>query len=767
MDTTMRATCPNCRSTLKIPVAWAGHPVKCKKCGAVVRTKAAAATPAANGHVPAATVPSPFADLAPAGRPAPAAYNPFEAPSGTPPVAYDPTAYPSQPGYGPAPVQPATAHPVAAPAYPQPAVSSAVAAALGSQFQPSEATQAKTGGRRKYRQGSGRAKYAWLGVALLVMAGMVAGAIYAVPVLKAKFGTPVVEGNGNAPGEPTKGAPNANPNRSGLVGGGVFPRRLLFIHVSNYLYLNPLTASTQIGTSVGADKTRAAALRLAYEWRVPVEKDNNQVFVLSDTAPPPDARTPFKDVLTGTYEKFFDTSRGQDRIVVYFGGHVVTKKADDKTVTYLVPVEGDPDDAASLVPLDDFYAKLKDCKATQKVVVWDVCRFNPQRGRQRPGSEPMTAETAAALAAAPPGVQVVTTCQGGENALEFNALQVDGRNDFVGGSNFLEAGKYVTDKQKGAKTLAPNDPLPVEAWAAAVGKRANDVADQSTDKAKQTVKVSGAAPDSLVAFAADEPPAPRFDFPTPPKGAPEGEVKSVETELALPGIKADGNDLAVGSLPYPADTFVAYKTDVPLSEIMKPENAKKYRFRVTVVKAFETIRSIWGGNGAKMRNEFTDKSSDAIKKKILNEQEYPANAIPRLDREIFDLEAVEPTKADQPKRWQAHFDYALAQCKARLAFMHEYNLALGSIRTDVMPTLDPKKNEDGYRLISTEKMRIKTEKKSAEEAKEIFERLIEEHKGTPWAILAKRDKSMILGLAWQPFSSTAAQAEADEMKDKN
>src|SRR5882757_589953 len=39
MDATIRATCPTCQSPLKIPAKWAGQAVKCKKCGAVVRTK--------------------------------------------------------------------------------------------------------------------------------------------------------------------------------------------------------------------------------------------------------------------------------------------------------------------------------------------------------------------------------------------------------------------------------------------------------------------------------------------------------------------------------------------------------------------------------------------------------------------------------------------------------------------------------------------------------------------------------------------------------
>ena len=40
MDTTVRATCPQCQTGLRIPSQWLGQAIKCKKCGTVVRTKA-------------------------------------------------------------------------------------------------------------------------------------------------------------------------------------------------------------------------------------------------------------------------------------------------------------------------------------------------------------------------------------------------------------------------------------------------------------------------------------------------------------------------------------------------------------------------------------------------------------------------------------------------------------------------------------------------------------------------------------------------------
>ena len=44
----------------------------------------------------------------------------------------------------------------------------------------------------------------------------------------------------------------------------------------------------------------------------------------------------------------------------------------------------------------------------------------------------------------------------------------------------------------------------------------------------------------------------------------------------------------------------------------------------------------------------------------------------------------------------------------------------------------------------------KQAKKYASDAKEVLKKLAEEHKGTPYEVLAKRDASNALGLEWRP-----------------
>jgi hypothetical protein len=604
-----------------------------------------------------------------------------------------------------------------------------------------------TSSRGRYRRKQGPGKFVWIAVCLLMTGGLIAGGIFGAKYLDGKLGKEKKDtAHAAGPGDgKTDGAQHAAKS-------GAFPRRLLFIHISKYMFLNPLTASAQ-----GApDRTKGAAYRMAFDWRVPTEKENNQLFVLSDSAPPEKGQpvqVPLKNVLMGAYEQFFNTSRAQDRIVVYFGGHALEKDG----VAYIAPVEADLDEPETLIPLEDFYAKLKACKASQKVVVWDVCRFNPDRGRQRPGSEPMSEALAKALMSPPDGVEAVATCQPGENALEFYSLQLEPAVNApkYSGSSFLESMKYVAEKSKGGKAPAPGDSIPVGEWSTNVGNRVSAMAAATTEKLKQTVAYAGKLPAQQTPFNPEEPAPKRFEWPQPPKGSSPAEIKSIESEFVVPAIRADLTDTGLGDLPFKEEIMKDYKSDVPLDTIEKDK--EKYKFQATTLEAFRTLRDLWvvgSSGGPQMRESIKAPITDDLKKEINKELEFWAVGIAKLELVNIALDELEPLKDSQTKRWQAHYQYARAVVKARLAFMNEYNKLMGDVRTETLPPRDDKLGQDSYRLISSEKMKSKKDiQKLAEDAQEAYSKLITDYKGTPWSIQAKRDKSFYLGLVWRPFNS--------------
>jgi hypothetical protein len=870
MDGSLRATCPRCRSSLRIPAHWVGQTVKCKNCGAVVRSKLKPGVVVPDGgemdseivELPPGALPvpevldeplaagSPFDEM---GKPMRAATsNPFDShhdadPNGfaptspehpvggyAPPPGYDPAAagyapppgypYPMPPGYGPPPgypypmppgypypmppgyappsgyapppgypypmppgyppqgyapppgypyPAPQPAAPVAyappPPAAPRPQPAPAPAPAPESSVFKADEAVIGSPARRTYRKASSGSTFVWVGLCVLLTAGLVAGGIYLKNANTKKPDT--VEKHekhdkdhkdNKDGGKDTKGTKGGTSTATATAGST--PRRMLFIHVSNYLFLNPLTSAAESGTgSRGVDLVKPAAARFAFEWRIP-DRDPSQLFVLSDTLSNTDSRFPLKPVITGTYEKFFDTSRAQDRVVVYFGGHAVEK--DGKA--YLVPAEGELDEVPSLIPLEDFYAKLTACKATQKVVIWDVCRFNFQRGKQRPGSEPMSEGLFKALSTPPAGVQAVVTASPGQNALEFFDLQPDGMPQrgkgisSVAGSNFLDAMRFVAEKGKVSnRNAAPAEPLPVAAWVEAINKRVGEVAAYATQSAgselKQTVTLNGAAPETLVAHDPSAKAAERFEIPQPPRGAGSGEIGSIETEYNVPPFKPDLEAASLAMYPFTEEAIKDFKATEPLDDLLKDK--EKNKFVAKTYEAFQTIRDVWstGVDGSKLRNtiEMTDgKVTEATKKIIKDEQVVPATAILKLETAMVELETVAAMKAEQPKRWQAHYDYAMALLKARQAYMHEYDLLMGNVHTDTLPATDPKQGHVGLKLLTTDKMKSKKDVKDlAAAAVTLYEQMIKDYPGTPWAMAAKREKGVPLGLQWQPYSA--------------
>ena len=263
----------------------------------------------------------------------------------------------------------------------------------------------------------------------------------------------------------------------------------------------------------------------------------------------------------------------------------------------------------------------------------------------------MTEEVAKSLSAAPPGVQAILTCQPGENALEYYNEQPDGPNQpAVVGSNFLAATRYVANKNRvGNKPSGPDDPILVDDWASALGNRVNEVA-AGAGNGKQTLKVVGSPPTSLVAFNKDEPAAPRFEYPPSPKSASPKEVAEIASELALPGIKSDEGESGLANFPFPAEALAAYKADVPVSEIMADKD--KYPFRVAVLDAYTTIREVWtknGGNPGGVQGENLGRCEEGNPRGT----DLPGRGDPAAGAGYHPAGGHEGERSTEPKRWQA------------------------------------------------------------------------------------------------------------------
>ncbi len=544
---------------------------------------------------------------------------------------------------------------------------------------------------------------------------------------------------------------------------------MLVLSASKYLYCNGLTNGRPAADRErNGDRVTEVARRLAFDWRIPADKENGQLYIVSDTTGR-EPRPLLKPVITASYEQFLTSSRPEDHIVIYFGGHAVAKEGK----AYLAPVEGDLEDVESLIPLDAFYAKLKESAARQKVVIWDVCRLNEADDQVRPGSEPMSEELEKALLDAPPRTQVLIGCSAGQRAGEYRStprlLDAKGENELgdVNGSLVLSALNYAGSKGKArgaGKEAKPEEAIPVAEWFEAAKERAIDVA-KKTGRPAPTFQIAGTPPQGTLTLAANIAPPNRIELPTPPKGLKPEQVKSILTLAELPALRpslAQEDEPIEKVLPFAETLMQPYMPDKLTPQEMN-DDPEKYKVRLATMTALNVVRKEWGNTtgddttGSKLRDRFEGDTDDNVKKAIVREQETPASIILELEEQAKALDAVmEELDKEPSKYWQVNYLYAVAEVKSRLAFMQEYNLLLGNIRTDALPERDAKRGETGYQMVSSEKMKSKREVKDlAEAGREIFTKIAEEHKGTPWAVLAKRAKSIALGLEWKPYAPNA------------
>lgn len=749
MKEVVRAACPGCQRSLNVPIEWMGRTVRCKHCGHAMLVRPA------SEMVPMATP----VDVS-AGEPRPT-WEPL--PEYTPLVNGLPTQAPD----------PARAKYVSA-------------------FDAGDRHR----GRGQYRgPRKGRlVKVAALGAVLVLVGGLGFFGASKTGLFK--------KGEGSTGGGEESPKPVAGNGEHIQPASGPFPRRMLAISIHSYLYANPL----HNGDSGFAEDdnrksgTDAAVRRIAERWRVP----KDQLYHLTDApvlgekgAEPPkpepkavpakkggkDAANdgdemkrgrakggdlkalpeparriakamPLKQVIEGTVTQFLDTSREQDRIVFLFAGHALEKKGK----SYLVPIEGDLDEVETLIPLDWLYEKLGACKAQEKVIIFDVCRFHPERGIERPSPGPMTEALETALHNSPDGVTVITSCSTGEQSIELDQYDarilsdrqgVKDRTASLYGSLFLSlarVGSFGDGYAEQNRLSAPTDTFPVEPFVKWMKERLIDVVHVKYSDRTETLKATIKKQADAVAYNPAEPAPARFEFPQPPPSADPRAVMAIIREVQLPPVKSLREDAPPPSisdvLPFSEETLKPY-----LAGELKSTN-KPNEFQKAVIDAVTGIRSMrMAGSNGELREQFGGETDDKAKEELRKVQEVPARVAAELQDYLDDLERVADQRDKQLKRWQVHYDYVVAQLKLRICYANQYNLALANVRGGKVPDLQPGQN--GYRLAAEpnlDKNSPASDKEMFKEAQTALTQIAKENPNTPWALLAKSDRTLALGL---------------------
>ncbi len=242
---------------------------------------------------------------------------------------------------------------------------------------------------------------------------------------------------------------------------------------------------------------------------------------------------------------------------------------------------------------------------------------------------------------------------------------------------------------------------------------------------------------------------PRIAIPTLPLVAPRADVKSILDELALPPLPLTSAPPPVPLYPFVADTLKPYARDATVEEIL--HNVEKYRLRAGVLRALQAMRdtSLTADPRApKPLTRIDSPVTDKTKKTISAAQEHLALNIARLELELDALTQLDKLRGKETKRWQAHYDFTLAQLHMRLAMLSEYNKLLGDVRTERLPDLID--GATGWRFVPAEKMQSnKQVQQLFSAATTAFETVAADHKGTPWEVLARRALLTPPGLKWE------------------
>jgi hypothetical protein len=554
--------------------------------------------------------------------------------------------------------------------------------------------------------------------------------------------------NGNAatgrkaPGGRNATDQNGRPEEN-VKEGNKFPRRALVISVHNYLYANPVG----FGTPKGDDITHFPdALSQLNAFRIP----RTQIGHLSDAAEKGKARPPMKSVIEKALKDFLDSSRAQDRVMVFFIGHAF--EAGDEA--YLVPIEGELDNPGTLLPIKWVYNQLAGCKARQKVLVLDVSRFSPTKGLERPDPGPLGAKFEAALKDPPPGVQVWCACSAGQRSYETDDAPL---------GVFLEALERACKKGIENKIQKPEDPLPVGYFKQRVD--ALVAADLKPRKLRQVSLLAGREPGEGAAYDKNEPPPPAPTLASVSRNPANVRiVKSVLDQIGTPGVKAsfEERDIKYDALPpFDAEKLTKYQDDADMDSPLH-KAVRKARAVLWAVSASGTPSDIAAEVGDIRQKVGVDlkvleegfrapapAAENRFKADVENNERKVARIIGRLREALEELQGAGETRDAEPKRWQANYDFMLARLEAQIAFLYEYQSMLGQMRKE-LPPRDPLLH-GGWRLAATTTLQgDSTGKKLARDSRKLLDRIAKDHAGTPWEVLAKREKLTALGLEWQP-----------------
>lgn len=180
------------------------------------------------------------------------------------------------------------------------------------------------------------------------------------------------------------------------------------------------------------------------------------------------------------------------------------------------------------------------------------------------------------------------------------------------------------------------------------------------------------------------------------------------------------------------------------------------------------------------RLDFHSDNDTVLRRELTEAQKPIADLDASLDNLLRRLEEGEKDRGKiKEARWRASYDLAIGRALALRVRAFGYNSMLAEMKANPKKFEEPENNQ--WRLVSSKEITSGVAvKKMASKATEYLTHVIDDHPGTPWALLAEREKSVPMGWEWKeshydpnPVMASGNQkrgpkfVETDEVKAKN
>lgn len=156
-----------------------------------------------------------------------------------------------------------------------------------------------------------------------------------------------------------------------------------------------------------------------------------------------------------------------------------------------------------------------------------------------------------------------------------------------------------------------------------------------------------------------------------------------------------------------------------------------------------------------------------FKEAMKKQQEVVARVAYTVDQALEPISAVAKQRdRETSRRWQAQYDLIRGRLLAVKIRCYEYNWACAKMKKDPAKFTQPGSN--AWRLVPDEEIHYSDKAAAAgKEARALLKRVIDDHPGTPWALLAQRELKDPFGFKWiettvppRPKPQDAAQKKA-------